>query len=148
MSEGVKHDKGKLRFDLIPSEAITGMAKALTHGLENHEPRNWEKGMDWSRPFAALQRHVWAWWRGETIDKDSGLNHLDCALAELAFLRTYQDRNVGQDNRENLHKRDARALHGREEKEDEGSCCGEIGTLHGESIHCGLLRGHPGRCFD
>jgi len=101
-----KFDEGKLRMDLIPPEAVTGLARALSHGAVVHGDRNWELGMDWSRPFASAQRHLWAFWGGDDWDesqfpKDRSIHHLECALAEIAFLLTYYMRDIGRDNRPN-----------------------------------------------
>lgn len=102
--QGVKYDQAKLRLDLVPPEALTGLASVLTYGDTKYNPdgtnpRNWEKGMDWGRVYAALQRHLLSYWSGTDIDAESGLPHLHHALANLAFLTTYQERNIGQDTR-------------------------------------------------
>lgn len=92
--KGKKFDGGKLRMDLIPIESIEATARVLTMGAEKYGDRNWENGLLYSRVYAALLRHVLAWWKGETIDKESGLNHLDHVLANASFLRTYQARGM------------------------------------------------------
>lgn len=61
--------------------------------------RNWEKGMRWNRPFAALMRHMWAWWRREEADPETGLSHLAHAGCCLLFLIAYEKRVIGEDNR-------------------------------------------------
>ena len=55
--------------------------------------------MDWSRVFAALQRHMWAWWGGEDKDPETGMSHLYHAATNLAFLIAYHKRSVGNDDR-------------------------------------------------
>jgi hypothetical protein len=97
--EGVKFDDDKPRYDLIPPEALEGLAKVLTFGAKKYAPRNWEKGMTWGRVFAALMRHLWAWWRGEDKDAETGLSHLDHAACCIAFLQTYEVRHSGTDDR-------------------------------------------------
>lgn len=54
--------------------------------------RNWEKGMDFSRLFSAGQRHLIAWWEGETIDPESGLPHLAHAACCVLFLLALEKR--------------------------------------------------------
>lgn len=72
--EGVKFDSGKLRMDLLPTDALEALARILTDGADKYGARNWEKGMAWSRPYAALLRHLLAWWgRLEYIDTMAGL---------------------------------------------------------------------------
>lgn len=101
MTEGVKYDKGKARYELIPTEALQGLAEVLTFGAEKYDPRNWEKGMDWGRVFGALQRHLWAWWNGEDTDPETGMSHLHHAACCVAFLQTYEARGIGNDDRPN-----------------------------------------------
>ena len=96
---GTKDDQSKLRMDLIPPEAIEALADALTFGSKKYGDRNWEKGMNWGRIFGALMRHLWAWWGGKDLDSETGKSHLWHALACLVFLVTYEERNIGKDDR-------------------------------------------------
>ena len=99
--EAVKHDTDKLRMDLIPPEAVTALAEVLAYGAKKYGDRNWEKGIRYSRVFAAVQRHLWAWWRGEDVDEESKLGHLQHALCGLAFLVTYKELGmIHMDDRE------------------------------------------------
>jgi len=102
---GKKNDKGKLRMDLIPPEVEEALAEVLTHGAEKYDDRNWEKGIKYSRVYAALRRHLLAWMKGEKIDSEWGLNHLAHAYCCLAFLLTYEMRNMGE-KWDDLHKRE------------------------------------------
>lgn len=97
--EGKKFDQEKTRYDLLPPELLEGIASVLTFGAAKYGDRNWELGMHWHRPFGALMRHMWAWWRGETKDPESGLSHLWHAGCCLAFLITYESRGKGTDDR-------------------------------------------------
>lgn len=97
--EGKKFDSEKIRMDLLPTEFIEATSTILTFGADKYGDRNWELGMDWNRPFGALMRHMWAWWRGEDKDPESGKSHLWHAACNLAFLITYETRGVGKDNR-------------------------------------------------
>ncbi len=99
--EGVRHDEGKNRLDLVPPEAILGIGEILTFGAiqKGYGERNWEKGMDWGRCYAALQRHLNKWWAGESIDPESGKSHLKHALTNLCFLMVYEIRGIGRDDR-------------------------------------------------
>lgn len=88
-----KFDEGKLRYDLMPPEALDGTIKVMTFGAKKYSDRNWEKGLLYSRVFAALMRHMWAWWRGEDLDEETGLNHLHHAACCITFLQTFVERN-------------------------------------------------------
>ena len=94
-----KQDKGKPRYDLMPGDALDEVVKALSMGAEKYSVRNWEIGQPWGKVFGAMMRHCWAWWRGEELDKESGLHHMAHAGAEALFLLAYALRKVGTDDR-------------------------------------------------
>lgn len=96
---GRKDDNGKPRYDLIAPEHLDGLARVLAFGAEKYSARNWESGMDWGRAYAAAQRHMWAWWNGESVDVETGLSHLHHAACCLMFLAAYEAREVGRDDR-------------------------------------------------
>ena len=83
---GIKNDRDKLRFDLVPTEAAEAIAEVYTHGARKYNDRNWEKGMSWSRVYAAVQRHLHSFWGGEDIDSESGLSHIALAATSIQFL--------------------------------------------------------------
>jgi hypothetical protein len=105
--EGRKDDKGKLPLHLLPPEMLEAVAEVLDFGASKYAPRNWELGMDWSRPYAALLRHMLAWWGGEDKDPETGLSHLAHAGCCIGFLITYERRNAGRDDRPRHEKSDA-----------------------------------------
>lgn len=93
--KGVK----QARYDLIPSEPLRLLAELYGKGAEKYAERNWENGYEWSKSFAALNRHLWAFWNGEDIDEETGKPHLTCvafhAFALAEFMQThpnYDDR--------------------------------------------------------
>lgn len=95
MTEGRKDDGSKTRYDLIPPGPLEELARVYTIGAQKYEARNWEKGLAWGRVFAALMRHAWAWWRGETHDPKDGQHHLSsvawCAFALMEYERTHPE---------------------------------------------------------
>jgi hypothetical protein len=96
---GQKFDSDKLRYDLLPPELLEEVARVLAFGAEKYSARNWELGMQWSRPFGAMMRHMWAWWGGEDKDPETGYSHLAHAACCIAFLVAYERRNAGEDDR-------------------------------------------------
>lgn len=98
LTNGVKFDKEKPRYDLLPPEALDALVQLYTYGATKYEARNWEKGMSWGRVFSALMRHAWAWWRGESKDAE-GFHHMTAVAWGAFTLYCYETRNVGQDDR-------------------------------------------------
>ena len=96
---GRKDDAGKHPHHLIAPEIQDALAQVLDFGARKYEPRNWEKGMAWSRPFSALMRHMWAWWRGDAKDPETGMSHLWHAACCIMFLVAYEARQDGEDDR-------------------------------------------------
>jgi len=87
--QGKKADIGKLRYDLIPVKAMAEIVKILTYGAKKYAPRDWERGMLFSRYYGALQRHLSAWWGGEDNDLETGISHLAHAGSCVLFLLHY-----------------------------------------------------------
>jgi hypothetical protein len=84
---GVKHDQHKPRFDLIPPHAERQVAEVLEYGARKYAPDNWRKVDDArARYLAAARRHINASQTGESIDPESGLNHLAHAITSLMFI--------------------------------------------------------------
>lgn len=98
-SEGRKDDAGKAPWHLLAPELMDATAQVLEFGAKKYGARNWEKGMSWSRPFSAMMRHMWAWWRGEKSDPETGYSHLWHAACCLMFLIAYEQRQIGEDDR-------------------------------------------------
>jgi len=99
MEPAKKYDKGKLRYDLLPPDVLAEVVRVMTDGAEKYGDRNWEKGMSWGRVFGAGMRHAWRFWRGETVDPESGRPHLAHAIVNMVFLLSYSIRGVGTDDR-------------------------------------------------
>lgn len=93
--QGRKDDSGKLRYDLIPAYPLKCLAEVYTIGARKYDDRNWEKGIQWGRVFAAMMRHAWKWWAGEERDPVDGQLHLSsvawCAFALMQYGRTHPE---------------------------------------------------------
>jgi hypothetical protein len=100
-TKGVKKDKGKPRMDLLPVAPLMGAAGVLTFGSDKYDRdeegnqtsevylNNWRQGMRWGRAYASLQRHLAAFWQGEDFDPETGMLHIDHALANVLMLGEY-----------------------------------------------------------
>lgn len=108
--EGAKFDTGKTRLDLLSPVFLEQTAEVLGFGADKYEAHNWAKGIAYSRVFAALLRHLWAWWRGERLDPESGLTHLAHASCCLMFLVHYEHYTRQGDNHDGYKMFDDRWL--------------------------------------
>ena len=85
--KGVKYDKNKPRWSLLPYRELEDVVKVLTLGSIKYEDDNWKRVPNAKdRYFSALMRHITAWWNGERIDKESGLSHLAHCVCCVLFL--------------------------------------------------------------
>lgn len=103
LEEGIKHDQGKIRLDLIPVEAKEALGRVVTYGASKYADNNWRKGIAYSRLIAAMYRHLAMFEKGVDIDEESGLRHVDHALTNLAFLATFIEE--GRDDLDDRYRR-------------------------------------------
>lgn len=99
LKEGVKFDKEKVRYDLIPVEPLLETAIVLTFGSIKYGDRNWEEGMSWSRLIGSITRHLEAFKAGEIYDPESGRHHLAHAICGCMFLIEYNRTHPEFDDR-------------------------------------------------
>lgn len=90
MTIGRKFDYNKLRWSLLPFQALKEIVKVLEFGAQKYEVDNWKRvegarGFD-GRYANALLRHVIAYCSGEEIDPESGFSHLAHAGCNCLFL--------------------------------------------------------------
>jgi hypothetical protein len=88
-TSGAKYDRGKNPLELLPTRPLEAIARVLEFGAKKYAPNNWRAGIAYSRVYAAILRHVWAWWRGEDNDPETGLPHLAHAGCEILFVLEY-----------------------------------------------------------
>ena len=94
------------RFDLIPAGPLMALAEHYGKGSRKYADRNWEKGYEWGKSFAAMQRHAWLFWQGEDYDvhkpdcpvgclEHTGSHHLTAvawhAFALMEWARTHPE---------------------------------------------------------
>ena len=96
---GRKDDAGKPGFEFLPGDALGEINEIMRFGAEKYAPRNWEKGMAWTRPANACLRHLFAWLAGERKDPETGRSHLAHAGCCILFLLSYEKRQIGTDDR-------------------------------------------------
>lgn len=80
---------------VVMEGALGMMEGALKYGRHNYR----EVGVRASVYYDALMRHMMAWWEGQDIDPDSGINHVGKAIATLFVLRDSMMRGNWVDDR-------------------------------------------------
>src|SRR3990172_5924587 len=88
---GRKDDAGKTAAHLFSVPAFLGTSRILAFGANKYEPRNWEKGILYSRVYSALLRHMMAWWQCEELDEETGESHLLHAMCCVMFLAHFSE---------------------------------------------------------
>jgi hypothetical protein len=76
----------------VPARQLPGVAAVLGFGAAKYAPRGWEKGIEYSRVFAAAMRHALAHQAGETLDAESGLPHEAHLWCNVVFLLAFTAR--------------------------------------------------------
>lgn len=85
---------------MISGAVKAEIAAALLEGSLKYGRHNYRQdGVRASIYYDALGRHSDAWWEGEDVDPDSGINHLSKAIAGLMILRDCQIRGMMNDDR-------------------------------------------------
>ena len=93
VSGAMKFDKEKPRMELLDAKALEGLAQVLTFGAKKYEAHNWRLGLAYSRVLGAMLRHLSAIQRGEDIDPESGLPHINHVGCCWMFLSNYMAEN-------------------------------------------------------
>jgi hypothetical protein len=87
------------RMDLVPWEPIRQISRVYAYGAGKYSDHNWRKGYKWSLSYAALMRHLTAFWEGEDFDKESGLSHLAHAGFHILALLWFSVYRKSHDDR-------------------------------------------------
>lgn len=95
---GVKGVKPE-RYDLLPVGPLRAVARHYGVGAAKYDDHNWRKGYEWSKSYAALQRHLAAFWGGEDIDAETGSPHLAAVVFHCLALMEFADTHPEYDDR-------------------------------------------------
>lgn len=91
-SLGVKFDRNKPMWSLVPPGPMEEVVEVLTYGANKYSPDNWQHVDDPdTRYFNAAMRHIWAWRQGEQFDAESHKSHLAHAVCCLLFLLAFDE---------------------------------------------------------
>lgn len=79
----------KIMLSVLPWRVLHWVALALSEGMWKYGRHNYRNcGVRASVYFdAVVARHLSDWWEGTDIDPDSGLHHVDKAIAGLLVMR-------------------------------------------------------------
>lgn len=108
LKQGVKHDGEKVRWDLMPLDALKEVAHILTFGARKYADRNWEKGILYGRLYRAATGHLNDWFQAKMdgndgSDPETGRSHLAHAACCVLFLLAFELRGMKAfDNRPEL----------------------------------------------
>ena len=84
-TKGLKHDKGKLRYELLPVDVIDDIVSVQTYGAEKYGANNWQHVSNGKQRYiAAALRHISMFQQGRRTD-ESGLHHLSHAICSLVY---------------------------------------------------------------
>lgn len=86
-ASGLKHDSDKSRMDLIDSEFLEGLGNVLKFGAGKYSAHNWRAGINSSRLIGAAFRHLSEINKGNDIDSESNLPHVDHLACCVMFLK-------------------------------------------------------------
>lgn len=95
-------------FHLVPWTIVREVAEHFGRGARKYEDRNWERGYAWSLSFAALHRHLEAFWAGDDYDHDEGLyiegeahtaRHIIAVVWHAMCLAWFSRYQIGTDDR-------------------------------------------------
>jgi uncharacterized DUF497 family protein len=99
--EGLRHNKGKPKWSLVPQSALLPMVEVLEFGAKKYQPNQWKKGLSITEVCESLKRHLDAFMESEDNDSESGLSHIghiQCNAMFLAWLmknkKEYDDRKL------------------------------------------------------
>jgi hypothetical protein len=91
-TKGVKYDGSKLRYSLIPLDALQETVKVLEFGAKKYAPDNWKYVDDaQARYWDAAMRHIVAYKLEDKTDSETGLSHLAHAICCLLFLINFDN---------------------------------------------------------
>jgi len=84
---GVKYDKDKPKWNLLPWSEVEDVVKVLTFGAKKYAPDNWKFVDDANNRYMdAAMRHLVAVQTTESHDDESGESHIAHAICCLLFM--------------------------------------------------------------
>ena len=88
-AKGDRRNDAKVQLSFIDDadKALDGCARVLMFGADKYSRGNWLHGLDWiSGIYESMRRHQVQFLKGEDLDAESGLPHVDHILCNALFL--------------------------------------------------------------
>lgn len=83
--EGLKFDKGKVKWKDAPWYGFQSVVNIMQYGADKYDVNNW-KGVDIGRYQDALERHWVGYTKGEDCDQESKMHHLKHLACNAIFM--------------------------------------------------------------
>jgi hypothetical protein len=81
------YDEGKPPLAWLPWDALTEVSRVQAYGHRKYKNfNNFRAGLPVSRNLSCAVRHIAAYMEGETLDPESGCNHLAHGAVRLLFV--------------------------------------------------------------
>ena len=85
-------------YGLFPfAEVVPAYSRVAHFGAKKYAPWNWTKGLGRLQIIGSMFRHSWAYMRGEDLDPESGLSHVDHILWNACALAHAEHHGIGDD---------------------------------------------------
>lgn len=94
-----RNNSGKPRPTLVPVEWIEELMAVMEVGAKRYGETNWKKGMPFNECIDSLERHLIQFKKRIDTDPDDGLSTITKVAVNALFLRYYQMKGLGDDNR-------------------------------------------------
>jgi hypothetical protein len=142
MDKTVKQTAGKIRWHLLPWQAVREIVKVLEFGALKYEKHGWVTNPgSWQDFGDAIVRHYYQWLSGEDRDQETGLLHMSHIGCNSLFLAYYALKNIGKDDRTWKHPGE---LWSGVVEEQESYTAGGIGTVTAVDQKRGTITVAPG----
>lgn len=77
----------KAPLHLVPPALMIGAAEAMADGARKYGPYNFrDSGIAASVYMGAIERHLFSWWDGEDMTRDSKIHHLKAIAADVGLM--------------------------------------------------------------
>lgn len=86
----------KVDWSLLPGTIMWDLAEIMHEGAKKHGKHDWVR-RDPNEIWAAAQRHLWKWKKGEVYDEETGRHHAAHAMANCMMLAAVDEARQSPD---------------------------------------------------